>query len=56
MGANINGNFSNKNNKSNSLVKQFDVKNGLLGIKRDAFLLLLAYMVLESADSKTRNV
>jgi hypothetical protein len=56
MGANIISNFFNKNNKSDSLIKQFDVKNGLLGIKRDRFLLLIGHMSLENNDNKTRNV
>jgi hypothetical protein len=34
----------------------YEVKNGLLGIERDAFLLLLGHMSLEETDNKTRNV
>jgi hypothetical protein len=56
MGANINVNFLNKSNESDSLVKQFDIENGLLGIERDTFLLLLGHMGLENTDKKTRNV
>jgi hypothetical protein len=43
-------------NNSNSVVDGYDVKNGLLGIKRDRFLLLIGHMSLESTDDKTRNV
>jgi predicted AAA+ superfamily ATPase len=43
-------------NKSDLLIEQFDVKNGILGIKRDRFLLLLRHMSFENADNKTRNV
>jgi hypothetical protein len=43
-------------NNTNSVVDGYDVKNGLLGIKRDRYLLLLGYMGLENTDNKTRNV
>jgi hypothetical protein len=39
-----------------SLIDQFDVINGLLGIERDTFLLLSGYLALENTDNKTRNV
>jgi hypothetical protein len=34
----------------------FEIDNGLLGIKRDSFLLLLAYMNFGNGEKKTRNV
>jgi hypothetical protein len=43
-------------NKTNSVIDGYDVKNGLLGIKRDRFLLLIGHMSLENTDNKTRNV
>jgi hypothetical protein len=39
-----------------SIFERYDVRNGLLGIKRDRFLLLIAHMSFESTDGKTRNV
>jgi hypothetical protein len=45
-----------ENNESDSLIQQFDIENGLLGIERDTFLLLLEYMSLEHTDKKTRDV
>jgi hypothetical protein len=33
--------MSSTNNKSNLLIKPFDIENGLLGTERDTFLLLL---------------
>jgi hypothetical protein len=41
---------------TNCIVDGYDVKNGLLGIKRDRFLLLIGHMSLENNDNKTRNV
>jgi hypothetical protein len=43
-------------NNANSIVDVYDVKNGLLGIKRDKFLLLIGHMSFEHTDDKTRNV
>jgi hypothetical protein len=45
-----------KADKSDWLVERFDIKNGLLGIKRDRFLLLLGYVNVENTHDKTRNV
>jgi hypothetical protein len=55
MGANIT-NFTNKVFNSDSLFERFNIKNGLLGIKRDRFLLLLGHMTFGKTDNKTRNV
>jgi hypothetical protein len=44
MGVNV----SNTNNKSNLLIKSFDIENGLLRTERDTFLLLLGQMSLEN--------
>jgi hypothetical protein len=35
---------------------KFEIKNGLLGIERDRFLLLLGYSNLIHSDIITRNV
>jgi hypothetical protein len=43
-------------NNTNSVIDGYDVKNGLLRIKRDRFLLLIGHMCLENTDNKTRNV
>jgi hypothetical protein len=43
-------------NNTNSVVDGYDVKNGLLGIKRDRYLLLIGHMSFENTDNKTRNV
>jgi hypothetical protein len=43
-------------NNTNSVVDGYDVKNGLLGIKRDRFLLLIGHMSLGNNDNETRNV
>jgi hypothetical protein len=43
-------------NSTNSVIDGYDVKNGLLGIKRDRYLLLIGHMSLEGNDNKTRNV
>jgi hypothetical protein len=57
MNVNINDNNSIiKIKKSDSLIECFDVENGLLGIERDTFLLLLGHMSFEKTDNKTRNV
>jgi hypothetical protein len=40
----------------NLSVERFDIKNGLLGVKRDTFLLLLGYMIIENTNNKTQNV
>jgi hypothetical protein len=42
--------------KSDSQIELFDIENGLLGIERDTFLLLLGHMTLENNDNKTQNV
>jgi hypothetical protein len=42
--------------RTDSRIECFDIENGLLGIERDTFLLLLGHMGLENTDSKTRNV
>jgi hypothetical protein len=42
--------------ESASLMDQFDVENGLLGIERDTFLLLSRHVNLENTDDKIRNV
>jgi hypothetical protein len=34
----------------------FEIRNGLLGIKRDVFLVLLGYSSFDCGDNKTRNV
>jgi hypothetical protein len=34
----------------------FEIKNGLTGIKRERFLLLLGYAHFDVNDNKTRNV
>jgi hypothetical protein len=57
----MNENMDNSNSiieadKSDWLVERFDIKNRLLGIKRDRFLLLLGHMNVENTDDKTRNV
>jgi hypothetical protein len=44
------------NNNANSIIDQYDIKNGLLGIKRDRFLLLIGHMTFENTDNKTRSV
>jgi hypothetical protein len=44
------------NNNTSCIIEGYDVKNGLLGIKRDRFLLLIGHMSLEDTDSKTRSV
>jgi hypothetical protein len=41
---------------SNFVPNKYEVVNGLLGVKRDTFLLLIGYMSLENNDNKTRNV
>jgi hypothetical protein len=56
MGACISGNFLKENDESDSLIKEFDIENGFLGIKRDRFLLLIGHMSLENTDKKTRSV
>jgi hypothetical protein len=43
-------------NNTNSVIDTYDAKNGLLGIKRDRYLLLIGHMSLENTDDKTRNV
>jgi hypothetical protein len=43
-------------NNTNSVIDGYDVENGLLGIERDTFLLLLGYMGFENTDNKTQNV
>jgi hypothetical protein len=43
-------------NNTNFIVNGYDVENGLLGIKRDRYLLLIGHMSLENNDNKTRNV
>jgi hypothetical protein len=43
-------------NNTNSVVDGYDVKNGLIGLKRDRFLLLLGHMGLENNDNKAKNV
>jgi hypothetical protein len=42
--------------KSDSGIEWFDIENGLLGIERDTFLLLLGHMSFENTYNKTRNV
>jgi hypothetical protein len=39
-----------------SSIENFDITNGLIGIKRDRFLLLIGYISLKKDDNKTRNV
>jgi hypothetical protein len=34
----------------------FEIENGLIGIKRDRFLLLLGFVHFDTNDNKTRNV
>jgi hypothetical protein len=34
----------------------FEITNGLLGVERDTFLLLIGYVGLDYGDNKTRNV
>jgi hypothetical protein len=34
----------------------FEIRNGLLGVKRDIFLLLIGFMNFYHGDNKTRNV
>jgi hypothetical protein len=34
----------------------FEITNGLLGIERDTFLLLIGYVHFDHNDNKTRNV
>jgi hypothetical protein len=34
----------------------FEIRNGILGVNRDIFLLLLGYTSTERGDNKTRNV
>jgi hypothetical protein len=43
-------------NNDNCIIEGYDIRNGLLGIKRDRFLLLIGHMSFESTDGKTRNV
>jgi hypothetical protein len=43
-------------NNAICIIEGYDVKNGLLGIKRDRYLLLIGHMSLENNDNKTRNV
>jgi hypothetical protein len=43
-------------NNTNSVVDGYDIENGLLGIERDTFLLLLRHMGFENTYNKTRNV
>jgi hypothetical protein len=45
-----------RNKKNSPLIEKFDVLNGLIGIKRDNFLLLIGYMNIGNNDNKTRNV
>jgi hypothetical protein len=48
-----------KNNdleRKSQINSKFEIKNGLLGVQRDIFLLLLGYMCFESEEKKTRNV
>jgi hypothetical protein len=45
-----------RNKKDSLLIEKFDVLNGLIGIKRDNFLVLIGYMNIENNDNKTRNV
>jgi hypothetical protein len=50
-------NISNENLGSKSPLNwSFDIKNGLIGIERDIFLLLLGYGYFNVNNSKTRNV
>jgi hypothetical protein len=34
----------------------FEISNGLMGVKRDIFLLLIGFMNFYLGDNKTRNV
>jgi hypothetical protein len=43
-------------NKKSQMFSKFEIKNGLVGVNRDIFLLLLSYMCFENAVQKTRNV
>jgi hypothetical protein len=43
-------------NSTDSIVEGFDIENGLLGIERDTFLLLVGHITFENTDIKTRNV
>jgi hypothetical protein len=56
MSINVNNNSEIEVSKSDSLGKEYDYANGLLGMERDTFLLLLRHMSFENGDSKTRNV
>jgi hypothetical protein len=57
MNVNINDNDSIiEIKKSDSRIECFYIENGLLGIERDTFLLLLGHMSFENNDNKTQNV
>jgi hypothetical protein len=43
-------------NVTDSIAKGFDIENGLLGVERDTFLLLVGHITFENTDNKTRNV
>jgi hypothetical protein len=49
--------IANENLKSKSPASwSFEIKNGLVGIKRDRFLLLIGYVHFDLNNNKTRSV
>jgi hypothetical protein len=45
----------NNSKKKSQIHLKFEIKNGLFGVNRDIFLLLLSYMRFENGEQKTRN-
>jgi hypothetical protein len=42
--------------RKSAINSSLEIKNGLLGVKRDVFLLLLAYMYFENGEMKIKSV